>query len=161
MAYRGPGRGRAYLESLVPVAADYLRRELGLTLHPRKIRRQHYARGVEFLGVVIKPHRTYIANRTKDSFRCAIERHNRIADDHRPTHAERIAFRGSVNSYLGMLAHYDTYRLRRRLLLEALSPRWRRGARARSPGSTSASASAPSSRRGDVIRPVRRRNRSC
>jgi len=110
---------RAYLAALVPVAADYLRRELGLTLHPRKIYLQHYAHGGKFLGVVIKPHRTYIDSRTKGNFQGAIERHNRVAEDHRPTRAE---LRGSVNSYLGLLAHYDTYRLRRRLVPEGLSP---------------------------------------
>ena len=35
---------RAFLAALVPVAADYLQRELGLTLHPRKVCLQHYAR---------------------------------------------------------------------------------------------------------------------
>ena len=37
---------RAHLAALVPLAADYLQRELGLTLHPRKIYLQHYAHGV-------------------------------------------------------------------------------------------------------------------
>jgi hypothetical protein len=120
---------RGFLAGLISVAAEYLQRELGLTLHPRKVYLQHYAHGVQYLGVVVKPHRTYIASRTKGNFRRAVERHNRVADDHKPTRAERDAFRGSVNSYLGLLAHYDTYRLRRRLLLEVLSPRWRRVAR--------------------------------
>ena len=122
-------RDRAFLAALIPVAADYLERELGLTLHPRKIYLQHYAHGVQYLGVVIKPHRTYIANRTKGNFYLAVEQHNRIAEHHRPTRAERVAFRGSMNSYLGLLAHYDTYRLRRRLMLEGLSPWWRKAAR--------------------------------
>ena len=34
-----------------------------------------------------------------------------------------------MNSYLGLLGHYDTYRLRRRLMLEGLSPWWRKAAR--------------------------------
>ena len=90
---------------------------------------QHYAHGVKFLGAVIKPHRIYIDSRTKGNFQGAIERHNRVAEDHRPTRAERVALRGSVNSYLGLLAHYDTYRLRRRLMLHCLSPRWRKAVR--------------------------------
>ena len=59
---------------------------------------------MQYLGVVIKPHR--------------------VAEDHRPTRAERVAFRGSVSSCLGPRAHYDTYRLRRRLRLEGLPPWW-------------------------------------
>ena len=69
--------------------------------------------------MLIKPHR---------NFHLAIEQHNRIAEDHRPTRAERVAFRSSMNSYLGLIAHYDTYRLRRRLMLEGVSPWWRRAA---------------------------------
>ena len=79
--------------------------------------------------MVIKPRRTTIDSRTKGNFQRAIEQQNLIAEDHRPTRAERVAFRGSVNSYLGLMAHYDTYRLRRRLLLEGLSPWWRKAAR--------------------------------
>ena len=120
---------RDFLAALVPVAADYLRRELGLTLHPRKIYLQHYAHGVKFLGVIIKPRRIYIESRTKGNFHFAIEQHNRVAEEHRPTRAERVAFRGSINSYLGLLAHYDTYRLRRRLVLEGLSPWWLKAVR--------------------------------
>jgi len=48
-----------------------------------------------------------------------------------PAHArpERVAFRGSVSSYLGLRADYHTYRLRRRLMLEGLPPWWRKAAR--------------------------------
>ena len=81
-----------------------------VVVRPRKIHLERYAHGVKYLGVVMKPHRS--------------------AEDHRPTRAERAAFRGSVSSYLGLLAHYDTYRLRRRLMQERLSPRWLRAARA-------------------------------
>ena len=69
---------RGFLAALVPVAADYLRRELGLTLHPRKIYLQHYAHGVKFLGVIIKPRRIYIESRTKGNFHFAIEQHSFI-----------------------------------------------------------------------------------
>jgi hypothetical protein len=38
---------------------------LQLTLHPHKIYLQHYTKGVQFLGVFIKPNLIYIASRTK------------------------------------------------------------------------------------------------
>lgn len=41
---------------------------LGLKLYPKKIYLQHYSKGVKYLGVVIQPHRIYIANRTKGNF---------------------------------------------------------------------------------------------
>lgn len=46
---------REYLRELVPLLERFLRDELGLTLHPRKRWLQHYARGVSFLGVFIRP----------------------------------------------------------------------------------------------------------
>ena len=48
---------KTYLLSLISKIRDFLKDELGLTLHPRKIYIQHYTRGVNFLGVLIKPHR--------------------------------------------------------------------------------------------------------
>jgi hypothetical protein len=43
-----------------------------------------------------------------------------------PTPAESAAFLSSVNSYLGLLRHYNTYRLRARLLSQRVSPWWLR-----------------------------------
>ena len=58
-----------------------------VVVRPRKIHLERYAHGVKYLGVVIKPHRICIANRTKGNFHLAIEQHNRSAEDHRPTRA--------------------------------------------------------------------------
>lgn len=107
---------RRYLAALIPVIRAYLRSALRLTLHPNKIHLQHYDKGVAFLGAVIKPNRIYIARRTKGNFAAAVDRHNRIACDHKPGSAERQAFQSSINSYLGILRHYATWRLRTRML---------------------------------------------
>ena len=83
-------------------------------LHPNKIYLQHYSKGVTFLGAVIKPNRIYVSRRTKGNFASAVDRHNRVAWDHKPCPAERQAFQSSINSYLGILKHYATWRLRAR-----------------------------------------------
>ena len=44
-----------YLKSLIPVIRDFLREELHLTLHPRKIHLQRADRGVLFVGGYVKP----------------------------------------------------------------------------------------------------------
>lgn len=36
------------------------------------------------------------------------------------------ALRGSVNSYLGMMSHFDSYKLRRRIVEEWVVPTWGR-----------------------------------
>ncbi len=115
---------KSYLKSLIPQLSNFMQCSLQLTLHPKKIYLQHYSKGVKFLGTVIKPNRIYIANRTKGNFYNAIEKQNRIIQCHTPTKLERYAFLSSMNSYLGIMNHYKTYKLRRRLLRSGLSERW-------------------------------------
>jgi len=117
-------RSREYLKSVIPKIRDYLKDELRLKLHPNKIYLQHYSKGVKYLGAVIKPHRIYIANRTKGNFYRAIERQNKVARDHKPTTEEQEKFLSSMNSYLGILQHYKTYKLRKRMLFGNLSAWW-------------------------------------
>ena len=115
---------RDYLKSLIPVLADFLKSKLALTLHPRKIHLQHHSYGVHYLGVMIKSHRIYIGKRTKGNFYDAIMHHNDRAQASEPTPEEQAAFLCSMNSYLGMMKHYNTYNLRRRMLKKHLSIWW-------------------------------------
>ena len=115
---------KAHLTSLIPKIAHYLNDELRLNLHPRKMHLQHYNKGVHFLGVTIKPHRIYIGKRTKGNFYDAITRDNTITCKRKPTKEEQATFLCSMNSYLGFLAHYNTYRLRRRMLKKHISIWW-------------------------------------
>ncbi len=115
---------KEHLQSLIPKISDYLSDNLKLTLHPDKVYLQHYGKGVKYLGSVIKPHKIYIANRTKGNFYNALETQNKIARDHKPTKEEQQAFQSSMNSYLGIMKHYKTYRLRRDMIFKNLSGWW-------------------------------------
>ena len=115
---------KEYLQSILPKLADFLLSTLKLTLHPDKIYLQHYSKGVKFLGTVILPNRIYIANRTKGNFYNAIEKHNKIVRDHKPTKEELLNFQSSINSYLGIMQHYKTYKLRKGMLFKNLSGWW-------------------------------------
>jgi retron-type reverse transcriptase len=117
-------RDKDYLKSLIPVLSDFLLSTLKLSLHPDKIYLQHYSKGVQYLGAVIKPYRICIANRTKGNFYGTIEKQNRIVRDHKPAKEELAAFLSSMNSYLGIMKHYKTYTLRKLMLLEYLSGWW-------------------------------------
>ncbi|MEI6048758.1 MAG: reverse transcriptase domain-containing protein [Bacteroidota bacterium] len=114
----------SYLKSLIPVLSNFLLSTLQLSMHPKKIYMQHYTKGVQFLGTVIKPGRIYIANRTKGNFYAAIEKHNRIVQEHKPDREEQKAFFSSMNSYLGIMKHYKTYKLRRKMIFKNLSGWW-------------------------------------
>lgn len=113
-----------YLKSLIPVISDFLKIQLKLSLHPRKTYLQHYSKGVSFLGVTLKPNRIHIGKRIKGNFYDAIKKHNLITAKSKPNKEEQAAFLCSMNSYLGIMKHYDTYRLRRKMLKKHLSIWW-------------------------------------
>jgi len=110
-------RDKEYLKNMIPKVALFLREQLGLTLHTKKIYLQHYTKGVKFLGVVIKLNRIYIANRTKGNFYQTIQKWNkRLKLNRELLREEEKDFLSSMNAYLGIMKHYKTYKLRKQLL---------------------------------------------
>ncbi len=94
---------------------QYLKEKLGLTLHPRKIVLQHYSKGCAFTGAFIKPGRIYPTKRFKNSFYQKINEINLWwqAQSNQQPHAELIEKTLScINSYLGLLKHYQCWRMR-------------------------------------------------
>ncbi len=115
---------KEYLKEQIKVLSNFLMNNLHLTVHPKKIYLQHYTKGVKFLGTVIKPHRIYIANRIKGNFYISIKKQNEIISSCKPASKEKNNFLSSVNSYLGIMKHYKTYRLRKNMLFKHLSVHW-------------------------------------
>jgi hypothetical protein len=113
-----------YLKFILSAIDEYLKTNLHLEMHPKKIYLQHFSKGVQFLGTVIKPHRIYIAKRTKGNFYRAIEKQNIIVSDHKPTEQEIEDFIAVMNSYLGIMQHYKTYRMRKKMIFKNLSAWW-------------------------------------
>lgn len=115
---------KEYLKKFIPILYEYLQTELQVTIHPKKIYLQHYTKGVKFLGTVIIPNRIYIADRTKGNFYNAIEKQNKLVHDHKPTKEEKATFLSSMNSYLGIMKHYKSYNLRKKIIFNRLSVYW-------------------------------------
>lgn len=115
---------KGYLTTIIENIKSQLKDELDLTLHPNKIYLQHFSKGVKYLGVIIKPHRKYIANSTSGNFFNAIQKQNEIVNHHEPNQEEIDNFVASMNSYLGILQHYKTYKLRKKILWKNLSGWW-------------------------------------
>lgn len=115
---------KEHLKRLVPLLKAHLRDNLFLELHPKKIYLQHYSKGVDFLGAVIKPHRTYIRNRVKGNAYQSIRNWNTVLaeskDGLKKEDLKKFLF--GVNSYLGIMKHHNTYSLRKRMLTKDLSP---------------------------------------
>jgi len=115
---------RIFLKKLISIIHEYLRDNLELTLHSKKIYLQPCRNGVKFLGCFIKPSHIVVNHRTLNNFKRSLSYHNRLAADHKPDKEERAAFISSVNSYLGILKHYKTYRKRRCVVKNHISSFW-------------------------------------
>lgn len=85
--------------------------EYRLRINEKKFYLQHYRKGIEFTGAIVKPHRVYACNRSINNFAGAITKLNRAKNIEQIEKAV-----SSVNSYLGLLRHYDEYRNRRRIV---------------------------------------------
>lgn len=97
----------------------------GLSLHPRKIYLQHFSKGVLFIGGMVLPGRKYLSKRTVGFCYDAIDRLNRLAassPDYVFTHGEE--FVSTVNSYLGMMRHFASYNLRRKVMMRVGKEWW-------------------------------------
>jgi hypothetical protein len=111
---------REYLKNLIPKIKAYLKSQLKLDLHPNKIYLQHYSKGVQFLGSYIKPYRIYVKNSTKGRFYKALKTLNTIFESKSEIEIgkqELQQFASAVNSYLGLLGQYNTYKLRKMMVL--------------------------------------------
>jgi len=86
--------------------------EHGLKLHPKKVYLQHYSKGVLFVGGMIKPGRKYISKRTIGRMFGKIHRFNMLfASGEEITEQLLDSILATMNSYLGMMKHYDSYHL--------------------------------------------------
>ena len=97
----------------------WLKENLGLTLHPKKLYIQHYRRGVTFIGVTVKVDKVRINSRVVGSFFKAIHRFNMAPT----TMEEANRFIQRANSYLGFLLHYSPLEYRKRLC-EMMDKKW-------------------------------------
>ena len=104
---------KSYLENLIPKIQSYLLNELKLELHPNKINIKKFHQGVDFLGYVILPH--YRLLRTKTKKRIFKKLKKRISE-YKNGLINQQTLEQSLQSYLGVLSHADTYKLKQNLL---------------------------------------------
>lgn len=89
-------KDRNYLESLISQIADFLKNELSLFLHPKKVEIRKLSQGIDFLGYVILP--PYKVLRTKTKKRIFRKMKNGFSEEVK-------------QSYLGMLLHCKGYKI--------------------------------------------------
>jgi retron-type reverse transcriptase len=100
-----------YLKDLITTSKEYLEKKLGLQLHPKKIVLQHFSKRVNFLGATLKPHRMYVSNRSKNNFNLCVKNWKLFLQNNTPHYADLAQIRASINSYLGIMQHYRTYKI--------------------------------------------------
>ena len=94
---------RDFLKALIPQIRNFLNENLKLSINEDKLQIENADYGVEFLGAYIKPFRTYISNKTL----------RRIRRNLSVIKTNDIGLYASVNSFLGVFSHYNSYRIRR------------------------------------------------
>lgn len=102
---------REWLCSLQKPAADFLGEHLGLEVNKGKTVIRDVWYGVEFVGAFLKPFRRYVSSNTLRRMRRKLpllETEDCTADH----------LSNSLNSFLGILSHYRTYRMRCRMFLD-------------------------------------------
>lgn len=101
-------RDETYLQALIPQVSKFLRERLALELHPKKVFIRKLHQGIDFLGYLVFPNDTLVKTRTKRRIFAKLKRR---VKEYRKGEIERITLDQSLQSYLGMLSHADSYKL--------------------------------------------------
>lgn len=91
--------------------------KIGVKLHPNKVYIQELSKGVKFIGVIIKPKRTYISNRTIGNLKQFLFFINKDFLLENVTNYEIEKIVSIFNSYMGFMKHYNTFKIRKKLIL--------------------------------------------
>jgi len=85
------------LEKIILQLSDFLPSNLKLTLHPSKIIIRKLRQGIDFLGYIVLPHYRVLRTKTKKRMMRRLNQTN-------------------LPSYLGLIKHCDSYRLKKQLI---------------------------------------------
>jgi len=115
-------KDKVRLKAFIAQARWFLWHDLGLKLHPKKIYFQAVKKGVSFLGVVIRPYRILMGKRIKGNFykkiycyKMYLSLEKILKRDSPSQNKLIIKLVSAFNSYLGMMVHYHSYKLRKKL----------------------------------------------
>lgn len=94
---------KAYLSALIPQISEFLETKLALSLNTHKLFLKTLASGVDFLGWVHFPHHRVLRTSTK----------RRMFNKLKENQTDEM-----IISYLGLLSHGDTYKLKQKMFKE-------------------------------------------
>jgi hypothetical protein len=110
-------RNKIFLKEIIKRIDFYLKKQLGLKLHPKKVYLQHFSKGVDFLGGYIKPHRNYLRRKNKGKIFKELNKYNALIREKkgRISREEKMEFYQKLNSYLGLAGNFKTGNLRKKI----------------------------------------------
>lgn len=103
---------KTHLENLIPKLREFLKKELKLLLHSKKILIRRWNQGIDFLGYELFPHHIVLRTKTKRRIlrkiknNCELYTHGSISSQ---------AFQQSLQSYLGIVKHCRGNGVRRKI----------------------------------------------
>jgi hypothetical protein len=97
-----------YLRSLLPQITEFLQRRLRLILHPKKISIRSLYQGIDFLGYVVFSKYRLLRTKTR---RRILKKLQRRVEEYRTDVITRETLEQSLQSYLGVLSHANSYKL--------------------------------------------------
>lgn len=115
------GTDKAYMLECVGRIRSFLWDSLHVRLHKDKFYIQHYSKGVVFTGAIVKFGRVYPARRTVHNFMRAVQRLNGAKT---PKQVEYCC--ASLNSYLGIMRHMDSYNVRKQGVMAFTEEAWQK-----------------------------------
>lgn len=108
------------LKELISKMDSYLRDNLGLCLHPKKMYLQHYTKGIHFLGSMIKPYRRYVIDRSVKSYNKSLNQISRLCKGEIKSLKTLCLILSRINSYLGHFGNFKSLNIRKRTLVRNL-----------------------------------------
>ena len=107
------GNNSEELENILKKICSFLKEKILLELHPKKIVIRKYSQGIDYLGYIVLPHHQQL--RTKTKKRVFKKLKMRIGQ-YRAGEISEKSLNQSLQSYLGVLSHADTHKLKQELI---------------------------------------------
>jgi len=101
------------LKKLTPKIDNFLKNNLKLSLHPDKITIRKYRQGIDFLGYISFPYHRTLRTKTK---RRMFKRIKKKILDLKQKKISEESFNQTIQSYLGILKHCNSYKLRKKII---------------------------------------------
>ncbi len=105
-------KDKYYLEKIIKEISNFLKDNLNLNLHPRKITIRKVGQGIDFLGYVTFPHHRILRTKTRRRMFKKIKQRKEKLERGEIT---KKSFEQTLNSYYGMLSHCKGFKIRKEI----------------------------------------------